>query len=80
MALDHPGRQPFRNQDESYRFSQHLVDVLDLAEGALVTRPVPVFPPSTCPPRSPLIPRPAQWNAPSGFTIWATGHCSCQPM
>jgi hypothetical protein len=40
MALDHPGRQPFRNQDESYRFSQHLVDVLDLADGSLATRPL----------------------------------------
>lgn len=40
MALDHPGRQPFRNQDESYRFSQHLVDVLDLTEGSLATRPL----------------------------------------
>jgi len=37
MALDHPTRQPFRNQDESYRFSQHLVDVLDLGEGRLAT-------------------------------------------
>ena len=40
MALDHPGRQPFRNQDESYQFSQHLVDLLDLQEGTLATRPL----------------------------------------
>ena len=40
MALDHPGRQPFRNQDESYRYSQHLLDVLDLDEGELATRPL----------------------------------------
>ncbi|MFO8142485.1 MAG: PEP/pyruvate-binding domain-containing protein [Marinobacter sp.] len=40
MALDHPMRQPFRNQDESYRFSQHLVDLLDLEEGTLATRPL----------------------------------------
>ncbi len=40
MALDHPTRQPFRNQDESYRFSQHLVDLLDLETGALETRPL----------------------------------------
>ncbi|WP_372994937.1 PEP/pyruvate-binding domain-containing protein [Marinobacter sp.] len=40
MALDHPLRQPFRNQDESYRFSQHLVDLLDLEAGTLDTRPL----------------------------------------
>jgi len=40
MALDQPGRQPFRNQDESYQFSQHLVDLLDLQEGTLATRPL----------------------------------------
>ncbi|HEA51081.1 PEP/pyruvate-binding domain-containing protein [Marinobacter antarcticus] len=40
MALDYPGRQPFRNQDENYRFSQHLLDVLDLREGDLSTRPL----------------------------------------
>ncbi|MGM0951583.1 MAG: PEP/pyruvate-binding domain-containing protein [Pseudomonadota bacterium] len=40
MALDHPTRQPFRNQDENYRFSQHLVDLLDLQEGTLDTRPL----------------------------------------
>ncbi|KPQ00184.1 PEP/pyruvate-binding domain-containing protein [Marinobacter sp. HL-58] len=40
MALDQPMRRPFRNQDESYRFSQHLVDVLDLQEGSLNTRPL----------------------------------------
>ncbi|RBW52163.1 PEP/pyruvate-binding domain-containing protein [Marinobacter sp. F3R11] len=40
MALDHPSRQPFRNQDESYRFSQHLLDVLDLREGKLNTLPL----------------------------------------
>jgi len=40
MALDYPRRQPFRNQDESYRFSQHLLDVLDLREGKLSTCPL----------------------------------------
>ncbi|PXX92473.1 phosphoenolpyruvate synthase [Marinobacter vulgaris] len=40
MALDQPTRQPFRNQDECYRFSQHLVDVLDLQDGTLDTRPL----------------------------------------
>lgn len=40
MALDCPQRQPFRNQDESYRFSQHLLDVLDLRGGQLTTRPL----------------------------------------
>ncbi|MBE0486671.1 PEP/pyruvate-binding domain-containing protein [Marinobacter sp.] len=40
MALDHPMRQPFRNQDENYRFSQHLVDLLDLQDGILDTRPL----------------------------------------
>ncbi|MBU2872678.1 PEP/pyruvate-binding domain-containing protein [Marinobacter salexigens] len=40
MALDYPLRQPFRNQDGSYRFSQHLLDVLDLREGKLSTRPL----------------------------------------
>lgn len=40
MALDYPLRQPFRNQDEGYRFSQHLLDVLDLREGKLSTRPL----------------------------------------
>src|SRR5690554_5807729 len=40
MALDYPHRQPFRNQDESYKFSQHLLDVLDLREGDLTTLPL----------------------------------------
>ncbi|MEC7815718.1 MAG: PEP/pyruvate-binding domain-containing protein [Pseudomonadota bacterium] len=40
MALDQPLRQPFRNQEESYRFSQHLLDVLDLQQGELSTRPL----------------------------------------
>ncbi|MDF0750916.1 PEP/pyruvate-binding domain-containing protein [Marinobacter sp. 71-i] len=40
MALDQPTRQPFRNQDESYRYSQHLVDLLDLQDGTLDTRPL----------------------------------------
>lgn len=40
MALDFPTRQPFRNPGECYRFSQHLVDVLDLHSGELVTRPL----------------------------------------
>ncbi|MGO1692752.1 MAG: PEP/pyruvate-binding domain-containing protein [Marinobacter sp.] len=40
MALDYPSRQPFRNQDETYRFSQHLLDTLDLREGKLATHPL----------------------------------------
>lgn len=40
MALDFPTRQPFRNPGESYQFSQHLVDALDLHSGELVTRPL----------------------------------------
>lgn len=40
MALDQPTRQPFRNQDESYRFSQHLVDLLDLETHQLATCPL----------------------------------------
>ncbi|MFN2359945.1 MAG: PEP/pyruvate-binding domain-containing protein, partial [Marinobacter sp.] len=40
MALDQPMRQPFRNQHESYQFSQHLVDLLDLDDGTLSTRPL----------------------------------------
>jgi hypothetical protein len=40
MALDFPTRQPFRNPGESYQFSQHLVDVLDLHSGELATRPL----------------------------------------
>ena len=40
MALDQPDRQPFRNRDEAYQFSQHLVDLLDLPEGALATCPL----------------------------------------
>ncbi|WP_372964826.1 PEP/pyruvate-binding domain-containing protein [Marinobacter sp.] len=40
MALDHPTRQPFRNQNENFRFSQHLVDLLDLETGGLETRPL----------------------------------------
>ncbi|MBZ0335555.1 PEP/pyruvate-binding domain-containing protein [Marinobacter sp. AL4B] len=40
MALDHPTRQPFRNQDENFQYSQHLVDLLDLETGHLETRPL----------------------------------------
>lgn len=40
MALDHPSRRPFRNEDESFRFSQHLVDVLDTAGAGLITLPL----------------------------------------
>ncbi|MBJ6136169.1 PEP/pyruvate-binding domain-containing protein [Marinobacter litoralis] len=40
MALDYPTRQPFRDQDESFRYSQHLVDLLDLETGNLETRPL----------------------------------------
>lgn len=38
LALDYPLKRPFRNLDESYRFSQHQVDVLDI--GADRLRPV----------------------------------------
>ncbi|MFV8572090.1 PEP/pyruvate-binding domain-containing protein [Marinobacter sp. SBS5] len=40
MALDYPMRQPFRDQDESFRYSQHLIDVLDLETGNLETCPL----------------------------------------
>ncbi|RMJ02723.1 phosphoenolpyruvate synthase [Marinobacter litoralis] len=40
MALDYPTRQPFRDQDESFQYSQHLVDLLDLETGDLETRPL----------------------------------------
>ncbi|NMT62999.1 PEP/pyruvate-binding domain-containing protein [Marinobacter orientalis] len=40
MALDQPTRQPFRNQEESYRYSQHLVDLLDIQDGTLDTLPL----------------------------------------
>jgi hypothetical protein len=40
MALDHPMRQPFGNQGETFQFSQQLVDLLDLREGALTTCPL----------------------------------------
>ncbi|MCK0106529.1 PEP/pyruvate-binding domain-containing protein [Marinobacter sp. S0848L] len=40
MALDYPTRQPFRDQDESFQYSQHLVDLLDLETGHLETRPL----------------------------------------
>lgn len=37
MALDHPTRQPFRNRDEAYKFSQHRIDVLDISGDGLIT-------------------------------------------
>jgi hypothetical protein len=40
MALDHPMRQPFGNQGETFQFSQQLVDLLDLREGTLATCPL----------------------------------------
>lgn len=40
MALDLPMRQPFGNQGESFQFSQQLIDLLDLREGTLATRPL----------------------------------------
>lgn len=40
MALDQPGRQPFRNRDESYQYSQHAVDVIDTAGDGLHTLPL----------------------------------------
>lgn len=40
MALDHPLRRPFRNRDETYRFSQHLVDVMDVNGPGLSTIPL----------------------------------------
>lgn len=30
VALDQPHKRPYRNRDDVYRFSQHLVDVLDI--------------------------------------------------
>lgn len=40
IALDHPTRQPFRNRDEAYRFSQHQVDVLEVGGRGLITVPL----------------------------------------
>lgn len=40
MALDHPRLRPFRNQQERDRFSQHLVDVLNIRDNALQTLPL----------------------------------------
>lgn len=31
VALDQPRKRPFRSRDDTYRFSQHTVDVLDIA-------------------------------------------------
>lgn len=37
IALDQPLKQPFRNLEENYRFSQHLVDTLDVNGPGLTT-------------------------------------------
>jgi hypothetical protein len=37
IALDQPLKQPFRNLEENYRFSQHLVDTLDVTGPGLTT-------------------------------------------
>ncbi len=37
MALDQPLKQPFRTMDETYAFSQHLVDMLDVNGKGLIT-------------------------------------------
>ena len=37
-ALDYPHKRPFRNRDEAYRFSQSLVDLLNVAENSLQSR------------------------------------------
>lgn len=37
VALDHPLKQPFRNLEENYRFSQHQVDALDVPGDGLTT-------------------------------------------
>ncbi len=40
MALDHPLKRPFRDNRDGYRFSQHLVDVLDVGGDGLCTLPL----------------------------------------
>ncbi len=37
IALDQPLKQPFRSLEENYRFSQHLVDALDVTGPGLTT-------------------------------------------
>lgn len=37
IALDHPDKQPYKNRDDRYRYSQHKVDVLDITAGELTT-------------------------------------------
>ncbi|MCH8531011.1 MAG: PEP/pyruvate-binding domain-containing protein [Saccharospirillum sp.] len=39
IALDQPGKQPYKSRDDRYRYSQHRVDVLDVASGDLTTIP-----------------------------------------
>ncbi|WP_409525632.1 PEP/pyruvate-binding domain-containing protein [Nitrincola sp. MINF-07-Sa-05] len=38
VALDYPHKRPFRNRDEAYRFSQSLVDLLNVADNQLQSR------------------------------------------
>ncbi|MEY6431656.1 PEP/pyruvate-binding domain-containing protein [Thioalkalicoccus limnaeus] len=40
VALDQPHKRPFRDQDDAGRFSQHDVDVLDIAENRLRALPL----------------------------------------
>lgn len=40
IALDQPHKRPFRDRDDAARFSQHEVDVLDIAENRLRTLPL----------------------------------------
>ncbi|BAU57923.2 phosphoenolpyruvate synthase [Halorhodospira halochloris] len=37
VGLDQPSKRPFRDRDDLYRFSQHQVDVLDVAANELAT-------------------------------------------
>lgn len=40
LALDYPLKRPFRSRDESYAFSQHLVDLLDVNGTGLSSVPL----------------------------------------
>ncbi|MCC5830106.1 MAG: PEP/pyruvate-binding domain-containing protein [Phycisphaeraceae bacterium] len=41
IALDHPHKRPFRDQEDAYRFSQHDLDVLDIGSNELKSVPFP---------------------------------------
>ncbi|MCH8499231.1 MAG: PEP/pyruvate-binding domain-containing protein [Marinobacter sp.] len=41
LALDHPHKRPFHSQEERYRYTQHLVDVLNIRDNQLQSMPLP---------------------------------------